>query len=353
MAVDVMGGDHGPDIPISGALRAARQEGIRILLVGEEAGIRKELSTASVRGLDVEVVPATETIDMDESPLLAVRRKKNSSIAVAARLVRDGLADGMMSAGNTGAVMATATLILRTIPGVDRAALMAVFPNLQGLTALLDVGANLELKLVHYLQFAGMGHLYCRLILGVPEPRIGLLSIGEEETKGPEELREAARILRESELNFIGNIEGKEIFSGHADVIVCNGFTGNIALKVMESTAEMIAKFLRGEAAGSWLTRLGFFLARPTFRKFRKRVDYAEYGGVPLLGIRGCVVIGHGRSSVRAFHNAIRVGADFVDNRVIERIQEEIPRLGNASGGAGPSTLPRAAEATPGRGGKG
>lgn len=353
MAIDVMGGDHAPHIPIAGALQAARQDRFRVLLVGDEDRIRRELSGAGTAGLDVRIVPAPETIGMDESPLLAVRRKKDSSIAVAARLIRDGEADGMVSAGNTGAVMATATLILRTIPGVDRPALMAVIPNLRGLSVLLDVGANLELKPLHYLQFAGMGHLYSRLILGVETPRVGLLSIGEEESKGPEELREAARQLRDSGLNFIGNIEGKEIFNGGADVIVCNGFTGNLALKVMESTADMIAQFLRGEASGSWLTRLGFFLARPTFRKFRKRIDYAEYGGVPLLGIRGCVVIGHGRSSPRAIYNAIRVGADFVNNRVIERIQEEIPRLGNSSPAEDLGSLPKTAEGAPGGGGEG
>ncbi|MBI4161702.1 MAG: phosphate--acyl-ACP acyltransferase, partial [Acidobacteria bacterium] len=205
---------------------------------------------------------------------------------------------------------------------------------------------------IHYLQFAGMGHLYSRLVLGVARPRLGLLSIGEEEGKGPEELRNAFGRLRASGLNFVGNIEGKEIFSGAADVILCDGFTGNVSLKVMESTAEMILEFLVREARGSLRSRIGFLLARPTFRRFRRRIDYAEYGGVPLLGIRGCVVVCHGRSSPRAIQNAARVVADFVRSRVIERIQEEIPALGRQAVPEITLPAPPAVQGIPGGGGE-
>lgn len=353
VAVDVMGGDHGPRITIAGALAAARHHRIKVLLVGREEDIRPELNRRSHAGLEVECVPAPETIGMEESPIPAIRKKKKSSIAVAARLIRDGLADGMVSAGNTGAVMAAAKLILGTIPGIDRPALTAVIPSRKGRTVILDVGANLDIKPLHYLQFAGMGYLYSQLVLGIEQPRIGLLTVGEEETKGPENLREAFGLLRESGLNFIGNIEGKGVFSGQADVIVCDGFLGNVSLKIMESTAEMILRFLIDEARTTLRGRLGFLIARSTLRKFRKRIDYAEYGGVPLLGMKGSVVVCHGRSSPRAIENAIRVGADFVRNRVVERIQEEIPKLSKQFREGANSSFPRTAEGVPAGGDEG
>ncbi|MEE8111399.1 MAG: phosphate acyltransferase PlsX [Acidobacteriota bacterium] len=354
IAVDAMGGDHAPAIPVKGALEAARELGVKVLLVGREEDLRAELARHSTRDLDCELVPAADVIGMEEKPLSAIRQKRQSSIAVAVRLVRETGADGMISAGNTGAVMATSKIFLGTLTGVDRPALMAVIPNLRGPGTLLDVGANLDIKPVHYLHFAAMGYLYSHLILGIPDPRVGLMSTGEEETKGTETLREAYSLLRNSGLNFIGNIEGKDVFSGVADVIVCDGFTGNVSLKVMESTAEMISHFLKQEARESFLTRLGFFLARSTFRKFRQRIDYSEYGGAPLLGVKGAIVVCHGRSSPKAIQNGIRVAMEFVKNRVAERIQEEIHRLSpipNRS--VGDLTPPEIGQTVPVEGGKG
>jgi glycerol-3-phosphate acyltransferase PlsX len=264
---------------------------------------------------------------MDESPVTAFRRKKDSSIRVAATLVRDGRAAGVISAGNTGAVMTTVKMICGVLEGVERPALCAVVPNLKGPSVWLDVGANIECRPEHLVQFAIMGHLYSREVLGVQNPRVGLMSIGEEDSKGNEVTREAFRVLKETPLNFIGNVEGRDIFNGKTDVIVCDGFIGNVSLKAVESAAEALLHFMKEEISKSLLAKLGYLLARPAFRNFRKKVDYAEYGGVPLLGVRGAAIICHGGSSVRAIKNAVRVTLDFVRNRVNDRIHEEIVRI--------------------------
>jgi glycerol-3-phosphate acyltransferase PlsX len=261
---------------------------------------------------------------MDEAPAMALRRKKDSSLRVAANLVHEGKADALVSAGNSGAVMATAVFVLGTVEGVARPALAAVVPNLRGFSVWLDVGANVDSKPQHIHQWAVMAHIYARNILGIDNPRVGLLSIGEEAGKGNDLVRETFKLLKESGLNFIGNVEGHDIFNGNADVIVCDGFTGNVSLKVIESATETLFHFLKQEFSRSWRTRLGYLLSRPAFKGFRKRVDYAEFGGVPLLGVRGATIISHGRSSPRAIRNAIRVAGEVVDLRVNQQIQDEI-----------------------------
>jgi glycerol-3-phosphate acyltransferase PlsX len=327
IAIDAMGGDFAPAHPVAGAVMAAREYGTRLLLVGRSDEIQSELSRHHTRGLPIEVVNASQVVGMEESPVTAFRRKKDSSIRVAATSVRDGRAHGVVSAGNTGAAMTAAKMICGVLEGVERPALCAVIPNLKGLSVWLDVGANIECRPIHLVQFAIMGHLYAREILGLRTPRVGLMSVGEEDSKGNEVTRETLRILRETPLNFIGNVEGRDVFSGEADVIVCDGFIGNVSLKAVESAADAIFHFMKEEIRSSFLARLGYLLARPALRSFRKKVDYAEYGGVPLLGVRAAAIISHGGSSPRAIKNAVRVAVDFVKTRVNDRIHDEILKM--------------------------
>jgi phosphate acyltransferase len=327
IALDAMGGDHAPAHPVAGAVLAAREYGAHLLLVGRSAEIEAEIAKHHSSGLPIEIVNATEVVGMDESPVTAFRRKKDSSIRVAAAMVRDGRAQGIVSAGNTGAVMATVKMICGVLEGVERPALCAVVPNLKGRSVWLDVGANIDCRPEHLAQFAIMGHLYAREVLGIPNPRVGVMSIGEEDSKGNEVTRETFRMLKEAPLNFIGNVEGRDIFNGKTDVIVCDGFIGNVSLKAVESAAEAILHFMREEISKSFLAKVGYVLARPAFRNFRKKVDYAEYGGVPLLGVRAAAIICHGGSSARAIKNAVRVTLDFVRNRVNDRIHDEVLKM--------------------------
>jgi len=327
IAIDAMGGDFAPAHPGAGAVLAAREYGARLLLVGRREAIESELRKHRTEGLSIEIVHASEVVEMHESPVMAFRRKKDSSIRVAATLVRDGRAAGVVSAGNTGAVMTTVKMICGVLEGVERPALCAVVPNLKGPSVWLDVGANIDCRAEHLVQFAVMGHLYAREALGVAVPRVGLMSIGEEDSKGNEVTREAFRVLKEAPLHFIGNVEGRDIFNGKADVIVCDGFIGNVSLKAVESAAEALLHFMKEEISKSALAKVGYLLARPAFRNFRKKVDYAEYGGVPLLGVRAAAIICHGGSSVRAIKNAVRVTQEFVKNRVNDRIHDEILRM--------------------------
>ncbi|HZE88354.1 MAG TPA: phosphate acyltransferase PlsX [Verrucomicrobiae bacterium] len=324
IAVDAMGGDNAPRAVVEGALAAAREWGHHILLVGREDAIRAEMERLKVREGEMEIVHAPETIEMHEPPVLALRRKKHSSIRVGAHLVREGLADGFVSAGNTGAVMACAKVSLGTIQGIDRPAVTAVLPNLRGKSVWLDVGANVDCRPEHIRQFAVMGSIYAREVLHVASPRVGLLSIGEEDTKGNDLTKEVFKELRGASLNFIGNVEGRDIFNGNCDVIVCDGFTGNVSLKAIESVSEMILVFLKQELKSSLLARAGLALARPALKRFKKTVDYAEYGGFPLLGVKGAVIIGHGRSSPKAIKNAVRACAETVASRVNDRIHDGI-----------------------------
>src|SRR5437867_6712907 len=331
IAIDAMGGDFAPSHPVAGAVLAAREYGARLILVGRQDAIEAELAERRAAGLSIEVVHASEVVEMQDSPVTSFRRKKDSSIRVAATLVRDGRAAGVVSAGNTGAVMTTVKMICGVLEGVERPALCAVVPNLKGPSVWLDVGANIDCRPEHLVQFAVMGHLYAREALGVRTPRVGLMSIGEEDSKGNEVTREAFRALKDAPLNFIGNVEGRDIFNGKCDVIVCDGFIGNVSLKAVESAAEAILHFMKEEISKSLLAKMGYLMARPAFRSFRKKVDYAEYGGVPLLGVRAAAIICHGGSSVRAIKNAVRVTLDFVRNRVNDRIHDEILRITAAS----------------------
>jgi len=332
IAVDAMGGDHAPTIEVEGALQAARDLRVGVILVGKEEPIKAELERQGYgtryRRLPVEVVNATEVITMDEPVANAVRRKRDSSIRVAARLVRDGVAHGLVSAGNTGAVMATSKLIIGTLPSVDRPALAGVFPTLKGQgTVLLDVGANSECKPEQLKQFAVMGSIYSRSILGVRNPKVGLMSIGEEEAKGTDLTKEAARLLKHAPIQFIGNVEGRDIYTGEVDVIVSDGFTGNVILKTSEGLVEAVMGLLKTELGQTILTQVGAILSRTAFRSVKKRLDYSEFGGAPLLGTKQICVICHGSSNPKAIRNAIRVAKEFYEGRLNERIESELGEL--------------------------
>jgi phosphate acyltransferase len=327
IAVDAMGGDHAPQVNVDAAIAASREFGIPTLLVGSAARLQELVEESGYRGSDLEIVDATEVITMDDPATAAVRRKRNSSIRVAANCVRDGRAEGLVSAGHTGAAMVSAKMVIGTIEGVDRPALAAVLPNISGHCLLLDVGANPDAKTQHFKEFAVMGSIYAQLVFGKESPSIGLMSIGEEDTKGTDRTKEAFKTLKDTGLNFIGNVEGRDVFNGTVDVIVTDGFTGNVILKVSEALAEMVEKLLREEIKRTLQASVGFLLSRSAFRSFRQRLDYSEYGGAPLLGVKGCVIICHGRSTAKAIKNAIRFAAEFSRRRLAEKIQSSIAEL--------------------------
>ena len=325
IALDAMGGDHAPRAEVAGAILAARELGVRVLLVGQQQAVRDELAAQSAPALDIDIVHAPEVITMRDSPLQAYKRKKGSSVHVAAKLVRDGQADALVSAGNTGAVMAVAHFTLGTLSAVDRPALAAPFPTSKGkVSVMLDVGANVDSKAVHLEQFAVMGEIYYRVIFGTRRPRVALLSIGEEEMKGNELTREAYNRLKKMPLNFVGNVEGRDVFAGEVDVIVCDGFIGNVALKISEGLVEYFIRALRDALSKDLRAKMGALLSRPAFKGFKETLDYSEYGGAPLLGVRGVTVIGHGRSNPNAIKNAIRVAAELARARVNEKIEAEL-----------------------------
>jgi len=327
IAVDAMGGDHAPRVNVDGAIAAAREFGISSLLVGKPAALEPLLAGAGEAGRQIEIVEATEVVEMDDPATAAIRKKRNSSIRIAANCVRDGRAAGLVSAGHTGAAMVSAKMVIGTIEGVDRPALATVLPNLSGHCLLLDVGANPEAKTSHFKEFAIMGSLYAQLAFGKPNPSIGLMSIGEEDSKGTDRTKEAFKGLKEAGLNFIGNVEGRDVFSGKVDVIVTDGFTGNVILKVSESLSEMVEQLLREEIKKTLQASVGFLLSRSAFRSFKTRLDYSEYGGAPLLGVKGCVIICHGRSSAKAVKNAIRLAAEFSRQNLATKIQSSIAEL--------------------------
>lgn len=328
IAVDAMGSDRAPKPEVEGAILACRHHDVRVLLVGREPQIREELDREierhpSVRNLPIEFVHATEVIGMGEKAATAVRSKRDSSMRVGLRLVREGRAAGFVTAGNTGAAMATAKMVLGALPGVDRPALAAVFPTSAGKAAiLLDVGANVDCKPHHLEQFAIMGEIYSRSIFGMNRPRVGLLSIGEEEGKGNELTREAYTLLRQLPLNFAGNVEGRDLYNGSVDVIVCDGFIGNVALKVSEGLVSAVRFLLKESLKSTISSQVGFLLSRRAFDDFKKRLDYAEYGGAPLLGIKGICIVGHGSSNATAIKNAIRVAAQFAETRINDKIEK-------------------------------
>jgi glycerol-3-phosphate acyltransferase PlsX len=355
IAIDAMGGDHAPAHPVAGAILAARELKVPIVLVGRQSDIEAELKHHHASGLPITIRHADEVVGMEESPVNAFRRKKDSSIHVGATMLKEGEVQAFLSAGNTGAVMTTVKVLCGVLEGVERPALCAVVPNLHGPSVWLDVGANVDCRPIHLAQFAVMGHLYAREVLAIPSPRVGLMSVGEEAGKGNDVTREAFRILKETRLNFIGNVEGRDIFSGKADVIVCDGFIGNVSLKAVESAAEALLHFMKDEIGKSTMAKIGYLLARPAFRAFRRKVDYAEYGGVPLLGVRGNAIVCHGGSSARAIKNAVRVALEFNRHDVNDRIRDEIvtliPRERAGEGPAAPGDpAPDRAAAAPGGG---
>lgn len=321
IAVDAMGGDYGPAVVVEGAVAAAREHGLAVALVGDQTAIEREIARLRASGLPLTIHHASQVIGMGESASQAVRRKRDSSLRVAAELVKEGEAGAFVSAGNTGAAMAIGMFVLGVLPGVDRPAIAVVLPSLTGYTVLIDAGANVDPKPRQFIQFAVMGHVYARDILGKPNPRVGLLSIGEEEGKGTDLTREAFEDLRVSSLNFIGNVEGRDIYNGKCDVVVTDGFTGNVALKISESIAETLAVMIKQELTRDLPSKLGALLSKPALSRFKKRIDYTELGGAPLLGLNGACIICHGASPVKAIKNAIRVAAEWVQLNVNEHIK--------------------------------
>ena len=326
IAVDAMGGDFAPRATVAGAVASASRDDLSVLLVGERSEVERQLTRWGGPIEGVEVVHAEEVVGMDE-PATAVRRKRRASIVVCAELVRDGHADALVTFGNTGAAMVAAKLALGALPGVDRPALAAVFPNRRGRTVVLDVGANVDSRPEHLLQFAVMGHFYAQEVIGVPQPRVGLLSIGEEDAKGNEVTRDAAKALASSGLDFVGNVEGRNVFDGTCDVVVCDGFVGNVLLKAAESMAELIVGMMREELLRTSRTRFGGWLAKPAFANFMRRTDYTEYGAVPLLGVAGGCFIGHGRSNAKAVRSAIRRAAEYCDADLDSKIRDKVAEL--------------------------
>jgi glycerol-3-phosphate acyltransferase PlsX len=322
-----MGGDFAPRAAVEGAYRAAADDGTEVVIVGDRDVVETELARLGSSLPEILVVHAEETVGMEEPAITPIRRKRRSSIRVCAELVRDGRAQAMVSAGNTGAAMISAKLIVGTIPGVDRPALAGVFPTRSGRTVVLDVGANVGSRPEHLRQFAIMGHAYAQGLLGNEVPRIGLMSIGEEEAKGTEITRAVFKEMEASGLNFVGNVEGRDVFSGKVDVIVCDGFVGNVLLKSAESLASLMSSMLREELSQSWRTRVGYLLARPAFESLRRRTDYREHGAVPLLGVQGGCLIAHGRSNPKAVRSAIRRAVEFVRADLHTQIQQEVAEL--------------------------
>jgi glycerol-3-phosphate acyltransferase PlsX len=329
IAVDAMGGDHAPKSEVAGSIQAVQSLGVKVILVGRKDAIERELAQHKPTWDPslIRIHHASEQITMEDSAAKAVRTKRDSSIRVASRLVREGVAHGMVSAGNTGAVMATAKMVQGMIAGVDRPALASVFPTLKGTpTVMVDVGANVDCEPKMLAQFAVMGDIYSRLIFHTKNPRVGLLSIGEEEMKGNDLTRAATPLLKSLSLNFIGNVEGRDLFTGNTDVIVCDGFVGNVALKVSEGLVDVIKQMLH-EALEATITRkIGYVLSKAAYTAFKKRVDYSEFGGVPLLGVRGVCIICHGRSNTNAIKNAIRVASEFADGNINKHIESELSK---------------------------
>ncbi len=327
IAVDAMGGDDAPREVVAGAFQVATRNRISILLVGDEAKVGPELEKLGDHGGRIVIHHAEEVVGMEDTATAPIRKKKRSSIRLCAELVHRGEAQAMVSAGNTGAVMIAAKMIIGTIPGVDRPALAAAFPNPRGRTVVLDVGANVETRPAYLRQFAVMGHSYAQAVHHLETPRIGLMSIGEEDSKGTDTTRETLRVLKTTGLNFVGNVEGRDVFNGEVDVIVCDGFVGNVLLKSAEAMAEQLKRMLYEELDRSPQARLGAKLAGPALRRLARRTDYREYGGAPLLGLCAGCFIAHGSSNARAIQNSILRAVEFTQARVHEKIRDKVAVL--------------------------
>jgi glycerol-3-phosphate acyltransferase PlsX len=335
-----MGSDRAPKPEIEGAIQATRHHFARVILVGLEDKLRPELAHhPSYQNLPIEIVNASEVVGMHEKAAQSVRAKRDSSMRVGLRLVREGRAHGFVTAGNTGAAMATAKMVLGALPGLDRPGLAAVFPTAAGTAAIMiDVGANVDSKPHNLEQFAVMGEIYSRSIFGKERPRVGLLSIGEEESKGNELTRQAFGLLKQLPLNFVGNVEGRDLYNGKIDVIVCDGFVGNVALKISEGLVETVRYLLKESLNATISSQVGYLLSRRAFADFKKRLDYTEYGGAPLLGIKGAAIVTHGSSNANAIKNAIRVAAEFASTGVNEKIEQELAKRHSTAGDGQPES---------------
>lgn len=324
IAIDVMGGDFGPSVVIPGALKAAREENISLLLVGRDVDIRDELEKYPHDDIDLEIVHADDVAEMSDKPSHILRRKKNTSIYVACNLVKERKAQGVVSAGHTGVTLASAMFSIGRIKGIDRPGLASIIPR-EGLPLILvDVGANIDSKPRHLVQFAIMADIFAKNVLDIKNPTVGLLNIGEEQGKGTTQVNEAYNLLKNTSLNFIGNIEGRDLFTDRVNIAVCDGFVGNIALKLCEGLGKAITRALRRELSKGFFTKLGAFLARGAFKRLVRRYDYEEYGGAPLLGLNGCVIVCHGSSSVKSICQAIKMAAQFVSMNIVEKIKDQI-----------------------------
>jgi len=324
IVVDAMGGDHAPDVVIAGSLLAVKEYDVDVILVGDQPKIEALLKKSKYTENRITVQHASEVIEMCESAATSIRRKRNSSIVIGVNLVKEGKADAFFSAGNTGAVVCAGTLGLGLLPGIERPGIGIVTPTLKGNSLIIDVGANIDPKPTQLLQYGIMADAYCKNILNKPNPTVGLLNIGEEEKKGTEFIREAYELLGKSKVNFIGNVEGRDLFTGKCDIIICDGFVGNVALKVSESAAEAMQTFLKRHLLSTIWGKIGLIFMMPSFKRFKKEIDYAEYGGALLLGVNGVVIIGHGRSNKRAIKNAIRVAKEEIERQVNAKILEAL-----------------------------
>jgi len=324
IAVDAMGGDIGPSVVVPGAVSAAKKNGIDLILVGKPGEIEDELGKLDTGGLAIEVVEATEIATMKDKPTDVVRRKKDSSIYVACRLVRDGNADGFVSAGNTGATLACGIFVLGRLKGVERPALASILPTEKKPLVLVDVGANVDAKASQLVQFGIMADCLATTVLDYHNPKVALLSIGEEEGKGNSQIKQAFDMLRSSTLNFTGNVEGRDLFTGEVDIVVCDGFVGNVALKLSEGLSTSLARLLKRELLGDIISKLGTLLSSGALKRFKRLVDYAEYGGAPLLGLNGIGIVCHGASNEKAMMNAVEMAATYVENGANDRISQRI-----------------------------
>jgi len=332
IALDAMGGDHGPSVVVPAALQAlSRHPGLRLILVGDESKLQAALPASDARTERIAIRHASQTVGMDEAPAQALRTKKDSSMRVAINLVRDGSAKACVSAGNTGALMATARYVLKTLPGIDRPAIITAIPALQGHTHMLDLGANVDCSAEHLCQFAAMGSILATAVDNIERPRVGLLNVGAEEIKGNDQVKEAGRLLEHSGLNYIGYVEGDDIYGDRVDVIVCDGFVGNVSLKTSEGVARMIGYYLRSEFTRSWYNRLVGLIALPILKRLKERIDPRRYNGASLLGLQGIVIKSHGSADETAFGNAIDIAVIEVKKDVPNRIDEHLDQLAESS----------------------